>query len=108
MDSHVETAESIVEHAEAMTRLDASRLDRAAFEAAIAERVHAIRLLAVAHVEPRADRAFFRALKAATLAVPGVFVHLPEGVVELLVDTPRGQVRFELWNAAELRNGGRD
>jgi hypothetical protein len=106
VSAYTETADSIVEHAEAMTRLDARRLDASAFDAAIAEHVHAIRVLAVSHIDPLADRAFFKVLKAATSRVPGVFAHIPEGIIELLVDTTRGQVRFELWNARELRDGG--
>ena len=108
MSVFAEIADAIVDHAEAMTRVDARRLDAAAFEAAAQEHVHAIRVLAAPHVDPLADRAFFKALKAATLRAPGVFVHIPDGVVEFLVDTPRGQRRFELWNARELREGGRD
>ena len=106
MSAYTETAESIVEHAEAMTRLDARRLDAAAFDAAVAEHVHAIRVLAVPHIDPLVDRAFFKALKAATLRSTGVFAHVPDGIVEMLVETARGQVRFELWNARELREGG--
>lgn len=106
MSAYSETADAIVEHAEAMTRLDARRLDAAAFEAAVAEHVHAIRVLAVSYVDPRVDRAFFKALKAATLRATGVFAHVPEGIAELLVDTARGQVQVALWNARELREGG--
>ena len=36
------------------------------------------------------------ALKAATGRVEGVFVHTPGGRVEMLVDTRRGQQRFDL------------
>lgn len=103
MSTYAEIAESIVEHAESMTRLDARRLDAVAFDAAIAEHVHAIRVLALPHVDPLADRAFFKAIRAATPRVPGVFVHIPDGIVEFLVDTARGQVKFELLNARELR-----
>jgi hypothetical protein len=106
MTAYSETADAIVEHAEAMTRLDARRLDAAAFDAAIEEHIHAIRVLAVSYIDPLADRAFFRTLKAATLRMPGVFAHIPDGVIELIVDTARGQRRFGLWNARELREGG--
>lgn len=108
MSTYAEIAESIVEHAEALTRLDARRLDAAAFEAAVAEHVHAIRVLALPHIDPLADRAFFRALKAASLRVAGVYVHIPDGIVEFLVETARGQLAFELWNAREMRAGGLD
>lgn len=106
MSTYSEIADAIVDHAEAMTRLDARRLDAAAFDAAVAEHVHAIRVLAVSHIDPVVDRAFFKALKAASSRVPGVFAHVPEGVVEMIVDTPRGQRRFGLSNARELREGG--
>lgn len=108
MTGYTETADAIVEHAEAITRLNARRLDAAAFEAAVDEHVHAIRVLGVSYVDPLADRAFFKTLKAATLRAPGVFVHIPDGIIELIVETARGQRRFELWNARELRDGGRD
>lgn len=107
MTAYSDTADAIVEHAEAMTRLDARRLGPAAFDAAIAEHVHAIRVLAVSYIDPVADRAFFRTLKAATLRVPGVFAHIPDGIVELIIDTARGQTRFQLWNAQELRENAR-
>jgi hypothetical protein len=103
VSAYSETADAIVDHAEAMTRLDAQRLDAAAFDAAVAEHAHAIRVLAVSYVDPRVDRAFFKALKAATLRATGVFAHLADGIAELLVDTARGQVKVALWNARELR-----
>lgn len=106
MSAFAEIADAIVDHAEAMTRLDARRLDAAAFDAAVADHVHAIRVLALPHVDPLADRAFFKALKAASLRARGVFVHIPDGIVEFLVDTARGQRRFVLWNAKEMREGG--
>ena len=108
MSTYSEIADALVEHAEAMTRLDARRLDAAGFDAAVAEHVRAIRVLAVSHVDPVADRAFFKAIKVASMRASGVFVHMPDGIVEFLVDTARGQVKFELWNARELREGGRD
>lgn len=106
MSTYAEIADAIVEHAEAMTRLGARRLDAGAFDAAVAEHVHAIRVLAVSHIDPVADRAFFKAIKASTLRTTGVYAHIPDGIIEFLVDTARGQVRFELWNARELREGG--
>lgn len=103
MSAYSEIADAIVDHAESMTRLDARRLDAEVFEAAVAEHVHAIRVLAVSHIDPLADRAFFKAVKAATARAPGVFAHIPDGIIELLVDTARGQRRFALLNARELR-----
>jgi hypothetical protein len=81
VSAYTETADSILDHAESMTRLDARRLDAAAFDAAIAEHVHAIRVLAVSHIDPLADRAFFKAIKVATSRVPGVFAHIPDGII---------------------------
>jgi hypothetical protein len=103
VSAYSEIADALVDHAEAMTRLDARRLDADAFEAAVAEHVHAMRVLAVSHIDPLADRAFFKAIKAASTRAPGVFVHIPDGIIEFLVDTPRGQQRFALLNARELR-----
>ncbi|WP_133500435.1 hypothetical protein [Cognatilysobacter terrigena] len=108
MSAYSEIADAIVDHAESIARLDARRLDAAAFDAAVDEHVHAIRVLAVSHIDPVADRAFFKAIKTATSRVTNVFVHIPDGIIEFLVDTARGQRRFELWNAKELRAGGRD
>src|SRR3970040_2969736 len=53
---HTEIAESILEHAEAITRLDADGMDPAAYDAAIASHVGAMRLLAVPHMDPQPDR----------------------------------------------------
>ena len=106
MSAYSETADAILDHAEAMTRLDTRRLDPAAFDAAVAEHVHAIRVLAVSYVDPLVDRAFFKVLKAATMRGSGVFAHVVDGIAELLVDTARGQVKVALWNAREMREGG--
>ncbi|GAB1596726.1 hypothetical protein [Lysobacter claricitrinus] len=106
MSAYTDVAEAIVDHADAIARLSAQRLDATAFDAAIDEHVHAIRVLAVSHIDPLADRAFFKAIKLATSRVDGVFVHIPDGIIEFIIDTARGQRRFELWNAKELREGG--
>ncbi|AXK72924.1 hypothetical protein DWG18_11985 [Lysobacter sp. TY2-98] len=106
MSAYSEIADAIVDHAESIARLGARRLDVEAFDAAVDEHVHAIRVLAVSHIDPLADRAFFKAIKAATARASGVYVHMPDGIVEFLVDTARGQRRFQLWNAKELREGG--
>ncbi|WP_462114976.1 hypothetical protein [Lysobacter xanthus] len=106
MSAFSDTADAIVDHAEAIARLDPRRLDATAFDAALAAHVHAIRVLGMPHVEPHADRAFFKALKASSMRADGVYVHIPDGIVEFLVDTARGQARFALWNAREMREGG--
>lgn len=108
MSAYTEIADAIVDHAESIARLDARRLGVDEFDAAVAEHVHAIRVLAVSHIDPLADRAFFKAIKTATSRATGVFVHIPDGIIEFLVDTARGQQRFQLWNAKELREGGPD
>lgn len=97
-----DTAQSIVEHAQALARLD-PHLPARAWNESVAAHVRTIRLLGAPHVDRAIDRAFYRALKAASMQAEGVFVHTPGGRVELLVDTRRGQQRFDLLAPAELR-----
>lgn len=98
-----EFAESIIEHAEAMTRLDRGESGPRAYTQALDTLVHTIRVLAVPHVGRSVDRAFYKAIKAASMAVPGVSVELQDGVVTFLVDTRTRQHGFELLNAEQLR-----
>ena len=102
MSAHQDTADSIVEHACALARLD-PHLPARAWTTAVQSHVRTIRLLAAPHVDGAVDRPFYKALKAASLAVEGVFVHTPGGRVEMLVDTRRGQQRFDLLTPGELR-----
>lgn len=105
MSAHDDIADSIVEHAASLARLD-PHLPARAWSEAVAAHIRTIRLLAAAHVDGAVDRPFYKALKAATLRVQGVFVHTPGGRVEFLVDTRRGQQRFDLQSARELREAG--
>lgn len=102
MSAPEDTAESIVEHAQALARLDPHMAARA-WNEAVAAHVRTIRLLGAPYVDGAVDRVFYRALKAASLAAEGVFVHTPGGRVELLVDTRRGQQRFDLLAPQALR-----
>lgn len=102
-----EIAESIVEHAEALARLDPAMPARA-WNTQFAAHVHAIRVLAAPHVAPRLDLAFYRDLRQAAGRVEGVFVHLRGSTAEFLVDTGRGQQKFELWSPQQLREAGVD
>ena len=99
---YTEIAESILEHAEAITRLDADGMDDVAYEAAYASHVNAMRLLAVAHMDPLPDRELVRKLKSLSGNMPGVYVQLADGAVELIVDAANKQHRFKLWNRQQL------
>jgi hypothetical protein len=103
---YAETAESILEHAESMTRLD-RHLSARQWAAQLGDHERAIRVLAAPHVAPAVDLAFLRALKAASAGVQGAFVHLQAGAIELLVDTPRGQ-RALILGAPRERSDGDD
>lgn len=105
---YTDTAESIVEHACAIARLDASELGEAACAGAVADHVHAMRVLATAHVDPVLDRAFFKELKAVSSRADGVFVHFADGVAGVIVDsaTGGGQHRFDLLSPAQIERRG--
>lgn len=105
MSTHDDVADSIVEHAAALARLD-PHLPARAWTEAVATHIRTIRVLAAAFIGASIDRPFYKALKAATLQVDGVFVHTPAGRVEFLVDTKRGQQRFDLLSVHELREAG--
>jgi hypothetical protein len=102
MSAHEDTADSIVEHARSLATLD-PHMPARAWSTAVAVHVRTIRLLAAPYVDGAVDRPFYTALKAASLQVDGVFVHTPGGQVEMLVDTRRGQQRFELLSPQALR-----
>ncbi|GAB2510567.1 hypothetical protein [Lysobacter humi (ex Lee et al. 2017)] len=105
MSAFNEVAESIVEHAVALTRLDRREQPARRWQAMFDEHVHAIRLLAAPHLAAGVDRSFLKALQRTAQRADGVFVHLPGDEVELLVDTRAGQLRFTLWSPARLREG---
>lgn len=110
-DPTVETAESVIEQAQAIAALDPAATGADAYEATVAGHVRAARVLAAAHVDPVLDRAFHRALQSAAAAASGVFVHFADGVVQLIVD-PRvvaaRQHRFDLLSPAQLQRRGDD
>lgn len=105
-NAYTDTADSIVEHAQAITRLDARELGETAYTDTVARHVHAIRVLATAYVDPILDRAFFKELKAASLRADGVHVHFAEGVVGVIVDGRARQHRFALLSPAQFERRG--
>jgi len=106
---HTEIAESILEHAEAITRLDADGMDPAAYDAAVASHVSAMRLLAVPHMDPQPDRKLVRELRSLSGNIPGVHVQLADGSIQLIVDTASRQHKIRLWNRQQfLKNEEED
>lgn len=102
-----EIAESILEHAESITRLDARGTDAAAYETAYAGHVSAMRLLALPHMDPQPDLELVRRLKSLSRGVPGVQVQLADGAIELIIDGAR-QHRIKLWNRRQLQKNEED
>lgn len=103
MSAFTEVAESIIEHAVALTRLDRRVQPARSWQATFDEHVDAIRLLAAPHLAAGVDRSFLKALQRAAQQVEGVFVHRPDDDVEVMVDTRAGPLRFTLWSPARLR-----
>lgn len=103
-----ETAESILEHAAAMARLDADALGAEGYKAACETRIRAIRLIAVSHVDPQPDRELVRQLRGLSADIPGVFVHLVDGEVEVIVDSASAQHAFTLWTHRQMRADEQD
>lgn len=99
---YTDIAESILEHAAAITRLDAEVMGDDAYEATYASHVNAIRLIAVTHVDPHPDRELVRQLKALSANVPGVFVQLSDGAIQLIIDTATMQHKFKLWTQRQI------
>ncbi|HEY5613538.1 MAG TPA: hypothetical protein VIK70_08095 [Lysobacter sp.] len=106
---HTEIAESILEHAEAITRLDADGMGEAAYDDAVASHVSAMRLLAVPHMDPQPDRELVRKLRSLSGNIPGVYVQLADGSIQLIVDTAIRQHKIRLWNRQQfLKNEEED
>lgn len=105
---YTEVAESILEHAAAIARLDAKALGVDEYDKAYAVRVQAIRLIAVSYVDPQPDRELVRQLRTLSGDVPGVFVHLVDGAVELIVDSASRQHKLKLWTRAQLMKNEED
>lgn len=101
-NAYTDVATAILEHAESITRLDADGMGQAAYDAAVAGHVNAVRLLAVPHMDPQPDRELLRNLKNLSARTPGVYVQLADGAIELIVDAARRQHKFKLWNRRQL------
>ena len=95
---YTEVAESILEHATAIARLDADALGADEYDATYA----------VSYVDPHPDRELVRQLRALSGDVPGVFVHLVDGAVELIVDSASRQHKFKLWTRRQLMKNEED
>lgn len=103
-DPHAEIADAIVEHAQSISRLD-SDMGARAYQAAYTSHVQAMRLLAVAHMDPQPDRQFVRHLRNVSASADGVFVHMVDGAIELVIDTASKQHKVRLWNRRQLLKG---
>jgi len=103
---YIETAESIVEHALAITRLDGRELGADEYDTRYAHHLHAMRLLAAPHVDPSLDRAFLKAITTAAAGAPGVAVRLVDGRLGVIVDSADRQHRFELLSPAQADRRG--
>lgn len=112
MSSHrevcTEIAESILEHAESIGRLDARGMDEDAYEAAYVDHVSAMRLLAVPHMDPQPDLELVRRLKSLAGGVPGVQVQVADGAIQLIIDSAQQQHRVKLWNRRQLAKNEED
>lgn len=91
-------AESILEHAEGIARLDAARMDAAAYDSMYADHVAAMRSLAVPYVDPQPDFELVRKLRSLSGDFDGVFVHTVDGALELIIDNASRQHKVKLWN----------
>ena len=105
---YTELAESILEHAESIARLDAGRMGGAAYEAACADHVAAMRSLAVPHMDPQPDFELVRKLRSLSGNFEGVFVHLADGAVQLIIDSAGRQRKVKLWNRRQFERNEED
>jgi hypothetical protein len=105
---YTDIAESILEHAGSIARLDSRAIGDAAYDATVAGHVHAMRLLAVEHVDPQPDRELVRKLKALAGDFPGVFVQLSDGAIQLVIDSLSRQHKFKLWTRKQMARNEED
>lgn len=106
---YAETAESILEHAQAIMRLDPRETGRAeAFDDAYRRHVHAMRVLAAPHVDPSLDRVFYKELRAAFAGTSGASVHFEDGIIHVIVDSACQQHRFDLLSPSQIERRGYD
>jgi hypothetical protein len=102
-----EIAESILEHAQSIARLDRD-MGAAAYDAAYSTHVRAMRLLAVPHMDPQPDRELVRNLRNLSADFPGVYVQMIDGTIQLIVDTASRQHKVKLWNRRQLLKNEED
>lgn len=100
-EPYAEIAEAILDHAQSISRLDGD-MGAAAYQAALSSHVRAMRLLAVAHMDPQPDRQFVRQLRTLSGNAAGVFVHMIDGAIELVIDAASKQQKIKLWNRRQL------
>lgn len=106
IEPYDDTAQSVLEHADALARLDAA--GRGDYETASARHIHAMRVLALPHLDPTPDRAFYKALKAASGGHADVFVEWIDNGIRFTVDSRVRRHRFMLWNRAQMARGEED
>lgn len=99
---YTDLAESILEHAESIARLDANRMDAAAYETMYADHVAAMRSVAVPHMDPQPDFKLVRKLRNLAGNFDGVFVHMVDGAVQLIIDSATRQHKVKLWNRRQF------
>lgn len=102
-----EIAESILEHAHSIARLD-SDMGAAAYDAAYSTHVRAMRVLAVPHMDPQPDRELIRNLRNLSADFSGVYVQMNDGTIQLIVDTASRQHKVKLWNQRQLLKNEED
>ena len=109
LNIYTDIAESILEHAAAITRLDAEGMGGVTgYETGYAVHVNAMRVLAVAHVDPQPDREFVRELRRLAGNLPGVFVQIADGAIQLIIDTASRQHKLKLWTRLQLLKNEED
>ncbi|MBA3486334.1 MAG: hypothetical protein H0T88_03930 [Lysobacter sp.] len=99
---YTDLAESILEHAESIARLDAGRAEADAYDIMYADHVAAMRSLAVPHMDPQPDFKLVRKLRTLSGNFDGVFVHMVDGAVQLIIDSPTRQHKVKLWNRRQF------
>ena len=102
-----EIAESILEHAQSIARLD-RHMGAAAYDAAYSTHVRAMRVLAVPHMDPQPDRELIRNLRNRSAHFPGVYLQMIEGTILVIVDTANRQHTVKLWNRREMMKNEED
>lgn len=107
-DIHGDIALSILEHADAIGRLDRAGMGPDAYDAAVSTHVSAMRLMAVPHMDPQPDRQLVRKLGEFSGRTAGVHVRLAEGAILVIVDGASRQHTIRLWNREQFERGEED